>query len=69
MMFIVRHHCKAHKKLLPKWFGPFVIKKMFIDNGFHEFENVDGSPYLNPINHEKGFGYVFSRTKTIMNLE
>jgi hypothetical protein len=42
---------------------------MFIDNGFHEFENVDGSPYLNPINHEKGFGYVFSRTKTIMNLE
>ncbi len=28
MMFDTRHHCKAYKKLLPKWFGPFVIRKL-----------------------------------------
>jgi hypothetical protein len=39
--------------LLPKWFGPFVIKKVFIDNGSYELENVDGSPYPNHINHDK----------------
>jgi hypothetical protein len=38
---------------LPKWFGIFFIRKVFINNGFYEFENVDGSPYLNHINHEK----------------
>ncbi len=43
MMFDTQHHRKAYKKLLPKWFGPFVIKKMFANNGFYEFENVDGS--------------------------
>ncbi len=43
MMFDTRHHCKAYKKLLPKWVGPFVIKKMFANNGSYEFENVDGS--------------------------
>jgi len=53
MMFDVRHHRRAYKKLLPKWFGPFVIKKMFTDNGSYELENVDGSPYLDCINHNK----------------
>jgi len=53
MMFDARHHRKAYKKLLPKWFGPFVIKKVFVDNGFYELENVDGSPYLDRINHDK----------------
>ncbi len=53
MMFNARHHHKAYKKLLPKWFGPFVIRKVFADNGSYELENVDGSPYPNHINHKK----------------
>jgi hypothetical protein len=53
MMFNVRHHRRVYKKLLPKWFGPYVIKKVYIDNGSYELENVDGSPYLNHINHDK----------------
>jgi len=53
MMFDIRDHCRVYKKFLPKWFGPFVIKKLFEDNGFYELENVDGSLYLNRINHDK----------------
>ncbi len=53
MMFDARHHRKAYKKLLPKWFRPFVIKKVFVDNGSYELENVDGSPYPDHINHDK----------------
>jgi hypothetical protein len=26
---------------------------MFTDDGFYELENVDGSPYLDCINHDK----------------
>jgi hypothetical protein len=52
MMFYVRHHRRAYKKLLPKWFGPFVIKKVFANNGSYELKNVNGSPYLDRINHE-----------------
>jgi hypothetical protein len=57
-MFNVQHHHKAYKKLLPKWFGPFVIRKMFADNGFYELEDVDGSPYSNChfIMHVKSHG-------------
>jgi hypothetical protein len=33
MMFDVQHHCMAYKKLLPKWFGPFIVRKVFVDNG------------------------------------
>jgi hypothetical protein len=32
---------------------PFIIKKVFVDDGFHELENVDDSSYLNHINHDK----------------
>jgi len=53
MMFDARHYCRAYKKLLPKWFKPFVIKKVFVNNGSYELENVDGSPYLDRINHDK----------------
>jgi hypothetical protein len=52
MMFDARHHRRAYKKLLPKWFKPFVIKKVFTDNGSYELENVDGSTYPNRINHD-----------------
>jgi len=45
MIFDARHHRRAYKKFLPKWFGPFVIKTMFVDNESSELENVDGSPY------------------------
>jgi len=53
MMFDARHHRRAYKKLLPKWFGPFVIKKVFVDNGSYELGNVDGSPYPDRVNHDK----------------
>jgi hypothetical protein len=39
--------------LLPKWFGLFVVKKVFANNGPYELENVDGSPYQDHINHDK----------------
>jgi len=53
MMFDARHHRRAYKKLLPKWFGPFIIKKVFAYNGSYELENVDGSPYPGYVNHDK----------------
>jgi hypothetical protein len=53
MMFNVQHHRKVCKKLSPKWFGPFVIMKVFVDYGFYELENVDGLPYPYRINHDK----------------
>jgi hypothetical protein len=53
IMFDFRYHRRAYKKLLPKWFGPFVIKKVYVNNGFYELKNVDGSPYLDRINHDK----------------
>ncbi len=53
MMFDVRHHCRAYKKLLPRWFKPFVIKNVFVDNESYELENVIGSPYPDRINHDK----------------
>jgi hypothetical protein len=71
MMFDVRHHRKTYKKLLSKWFGPFVIRRVFVDNGSSEFENVDGLPYLDHINHDKlkkGFGYVIPKMESIMTL-
>jgi hypothetical protein len=52
-MFNTRHHRRAYKKLLLKWSVTFVIKKMFANNGSCELENVDGSPYLDRINHDK----------------
>ncbi len=51
-MFDVWHHHKVSKKLLPKWFGPFVIENVFVDNRFYEFENVDDSPYADRVNHD-----------------
>jgi hypothetical protein len=53
MMFDTWHHHRACKKLLPKWFGPFVINNVFADNGSYELKNVDGSPYPDHINHDK----------------
>jgi hypothetical protein len=53
MMFDTWHHCTAYKKLLSKWFGPFVINKVFVDNGFYEFKNLDDSSYLDHVNHDK----------------
>jgi hypothetical protein len=53
MMFDARHHRMAYKKLLPKWFEPFVIRNVYADNGFYELENVNGSPHPDRVNHDK----------------
>jgi hypothetical protein len=53
MMFDIWHHCRAYMKLLPKWIGLFVIKKVFVDYKSYELENVNGSPYPDRINHNK----------------
>jgi len=53
MMFDVQHHRRAYKTLLLKWFGPFIIRKVYAHNGFYELENVDGSLYPDHINHDK----------------
>jgi len=53
MMFNVQNHHRAYEKLLPKWFKTFVIKNMFVDNGYYELKNVDGSSYLNHVDHDK----------------
>jgi len=52
-MFDVQHHRRAYKTLLLKWFGPFIIRKVYAHNGFYELENVDGSLYPDHINHDK----------------
>jgi hypothetical protein len=41
-MFDTWHHRKAYKKLLPEWFGPFVISKVFVDNGFMSLKILMG---------------------------
>jgi len=41
------------KNCYPSGLDPFVIRKVYADNGFYELENVDGSPYLNHINQDK----------------
>jgi hypothetical protein len=51
-MFDVEHHHKAYKKLLPKWFGPFVIGNVFVNNRSYELENVNDSPYPDHVNHD-----------------
>ncbi len=53
MMFDIWHHHRVYKKLLPKWFGYFVIKKMFLDNGSYELGIVNGSIYVDPIKYDK----------------
>ncbi len=53
MMFDIRHHHNVYKKLLPKWFSPFIIRNVFVNNGPYEFKNVNDSPYLDRINHDK----------------
>jgi hypothetical protein len=53
MMFGTQHHHKAYKKLVLKWFGPFVIREVFTNNGSYELQNVNGSPYPYRINHDK----------------
>jgi hypothetical protein len=47
MMFDIRHHHRAYMKLLLKWFRPFIIKEVFIDNGSYELENVNELDHIN----------------------
>lgn len=53
MMYDVRHFRRGHKNLLPKWFGPYEIKEVFVMNGTYFLHNLDGTDYLGRINHVK----------------
>jgi hypothetical protein len=53
MMFDVEHHHKAYKKLLPYWFGPFVIGNVFVNNIFYKLKNVNDSPYPDHVDREQ----------------
>ncbi len=44
MMFDTQHHHRAYNKLVSKWFGPFIIREVFADNGSYELQNVNSSP-------------------------
>ena len=52
MMDDSRHFHRAHKKLLPKWFGPYEIK-VFTTNGTYSWRNLNGINYLDRVNHNK----------------
>jgi hypothetical protein len=44
---------------------------MFVDNGYYELKNVDGSLYVDRINYDKwkkSFGYVIPKIESIMSL-
>ncbi len=53
MMYDSRHFRRAHKKLLPKWFGPYEIKEVFTTNGTYSLRNSDGTLYPDRVNHDK----------------
>ena len=53
MIYDSRHFRRAHKKLLPKWFGPYKIKEVFATNGTYSLRNLDGTPYPDHVNHDK----------------
>jgi hypothetical protein len=57
MWFLFHIFHRAYKKLLAEWFGRFVIRKVFVNNGSYELENVDGSPYPDCVNHDKLKGF------------
>ena len=53
MMYDSRHFRRAHKKLLPKWFGLYEIKEVFTTNGTYSLRNLDGTNYPDQVNHDK----------------
>ena len=53
MMYDSRHFRRAYKRLLPKWFGPYEIKEVFMTNGTYSLRNLDGTPYADRVNHDK----------------
>ena len=53
MMYDSRHFCKAYKKLLAKWFRPYKIKEVHVENGTYSLRNLDGRNYLDQVNHDK----------------
>jgi hypothetical protein len=40
MVFDVQHHWRVCKMLLLKWFWLYVIKNIFLNNGFYELKNL-----------------------------
>lgn len=53
MLFDMQHHHKIYKKMLFKWFGPFIIRKVFTNNEFYEFKKIHVSPYTYCNNDDK----------------
>ena len=53
MMYDSRHFLRAHKKLLPKWFGPYEMKEVFVTNRTYSLRNLDGTNYPDRVNRNK----------------
>ena len=53
MMYDLRHFRRAHKKILPQWFGLYEIKEVFKTNGTYSLRNLDGINYPDRVNHDK----------------
>jgi hypothetical protein len=47
-----RHDRKTFKKFLPKWFGPYMVMKVFSNNNKYELTHFEGEEY-GRINHDK----------------
>jgi hypothetical protein len=70
-MFDTQHHSRPYKKLLQKWFGPFVIKKYLeiMDLMSLKILMAHHIQIVLIVQIEKGFRYVIPRTKSIMSLK
>ncbi len=52
MVYDSHHDRRTFKKLLPKWFGPYIIIKIFFDNNINELVHLDEKE-REKVNHEK----------------
>jgi hypothetical protein len=52
MVYDNHHDKRSFKKLLSKWFGPYIIIKIFFDNNIYELVHLDGKE-CGKINHDK----------------
>jgi hypothetical protein len=42
MVYDNRHDRKTFKKFVPKWFGTYMVMKVFFDNNTNELVHLDG---------------------------
>ncbi len=52
MVYDNHHDRKTFKKFLKKWFGPYMVVKVFSDNNTYELVHLHGEKY-GKINHDK----------------